>query len=206
MARQIVTQLAVTSAADSLMAEGAEPSIVSVQARIGAGSYSTVKRFLDLWKQERAATAAAAPDTPPEVQTKGAEFTRAVWTLASREAQREAKQAKDESRAEVAAVRAELVEARSEITRLEQVETAQAVVIEELQAKLREVELSLVQTQTQARRIPELERSLITMRAELDETRREATDKAVEAGRLGGEAEALRAQVRDFVAAAKLQK
>ena len=48
MARQIVTQSAVNEAAAALVTEGQEPSIVGVQERIGGGSYSTVKRFLDV--------------------------------------------------------------------------------------------------------------------------------------------------------------
>lgn len=206
MARQIVTQHAVNEAAEALILEGSEPSILAVQSRIGGGSYSTVKRFLDVWKQERAEAATAAPDTPPEVQTKGQEFARAVWTLASREAQREAQQAKDEAHAEVVAVRGELAEATTEIARLEGVESEQSVTIEQQHAKLREVELSLAEAQTQARRVAELEKSLAEIRAELDASRKEATDKAVDAGRLAGEAEALRAQVRELMAAIKPQQ
>lgn len=205
MARQIVTQQAVTEAAEALIVEGAEPSIVAVQARIGGGSYSTVKKFLDVWKQQRAEAATAAPETPAEVQAKGQEFARIVWALASREAQAEAQQAKDEAQAEVAAVRVELAEANNEIARLEGVEAAQAETIDQQAAKLREVELALAEAQTQARRVPELEKSLADLRAELDASRKEATDKAVEAGRLAGEAEALRAQVRELMDAIKPQ-
>ena len=205
MARQIVTQQAVTEAAEALIVEGAEPSIVAVQARIGGGSYSTVKKFLDVWKQQRAEAATAAPETPAEVQAKGQEFARIVWALASREAQAEAQQAKDEAHAEVAAVRVELAEANNEIARLEGVEAAQAETIDQQAAKLREVELALAEAQTQARRVGELEKSLADLRAELDASRKEATDKAVEAGRLAGEAEALRAQVRELMDAIKPQ-
>lgn len=205
MARQIVTQQAVTEAAEALILEGAEPSIVAVQARIGGGSYSTVKKCLDVWKQQRAEAATAAPDTPTEVQAKGQEFARAVWALASREAQAEAQQAKDEAHAEVAAVRVELADANNEIARLEGVEAAQAETIEQQAVKLREVELALAEAQTQARRVAELEKSLADLRAELDASRKEATDKAVEAGRLAGEAEALRAQVRELMDAIKPQ-
>ena len=205
MARQIVTQQAVTEAAEALIVEGAEPSIVAVQARIGGGSYSTVKKFLDVWKQQRAEAATAAPETPAEVQAKGQEFARIVWALASREAQAEAQQAKDEAQAEVAAVRVELAEATNEIARLEGVEAAQAATIDQQAAKLREVELALAEAQTQARRVAELEKSLADLRAELDASRKDATDKAVEAGRLAGEAEALRAQVRDLMDAIKPQ-
>lgn len=205
MARQIVTQQAVAEAAEALIVEGAEPSIVAVQARIGGGSYSTVKKCLDVWKQQRAEAATAAPDTPAEVQAKGQEFARAVWALASREAQAEAQQAKDEAHAEVAAVRVELADAHNEIARLEGVEASQAATIDQQAAKLREVELALAEAQTQARRVGELEKSLADLRAELDASRKEATDKAVEAGRLAGEAEALRAQVRELMDAIKPQ-
>lgn len=205
MARQIVTQQAVTEAAEALIVEGAEPSIVAVQARIGGGSYSTVKKFLDVWKQQRAEAATAAPETPAEVQAKGQEFARIVWALASREAQAEAQQAKDEAQAAVAAVRVELAEATNEIARLEGVEAAQAATIDQQAAKLREVELALAEAQTQARRVAELEKSLADLRAELDVSRKDATDKAVEAGRLAGEGEALRAQVRELMDAIKPQ-
>lgn len=205
MARQIVTQQAVTEAAEALIVEGAEPSIVAVQARIGGGSYSTVKKFLDVWKQERAEAATAAPETPAEVQAKGQEFARIVWALASREAQAEAQQAKDEAQAAVAAVRVELAEATNEIARLEGVEAAQAATIDQQAAKLREVELALAEAQTQARRVAELEKSLADLRAELDASRKDATNKAVEAGRLAGEGEALRAQVRELMDAIKPQ-
>jgi chromosome segregation ATPase len=203
MARQIVTQQAVNEAAEALMVEGSEPSILSVQSRIGGGSYSTVKRFLDVWKQARAQAATAAPDTPPEVQAKGQEFARAVWTLASLAAQRELQQAKDDAKAEVATVRGELAETTTEITRLEGVEAAQAAIIEQQQARLRDVELALAQAQTQAHRVPELEKSLDQIRTELDACRKDYTEKAVEAGRLAGEAQALHAEVRELMAVIK---
>lgn len=206
MARQIVTQPAVNEAAEALVAEGSEASIVDVQSRIGGGSYSTVKRFLDVWKQARAEAATAAPDTPPEVQAKGQEFARAVWALASREAQREVQQTRDKAHAEVAAVRADLTQATTEITRLEGVETAQTTTIDQLHARVREVELALAEAETQSRRVPELEKSIAEIRFDLEVSRKSATDKAIEAARLAGEAEALRAQVRDLVAAIKPQE
>lgn len=203
MARPIVTPQAVKEVADALTAEGADPSILAVQSRIGGGSYSTVKRYLDAWKQARALADTAAIETPAVVQAKGQEFAHAVWALATREAQREAQTIKDEARAEVAALRADLAGATTEITRLEGVETAQAATIDAQQVKLRDVELALADTQAQARRVPELEQSLAQLRAELSDSRKEATDKAVEAGRLAGEAEALRVQVHELMAAIK---
>ena len=206
MARQIVTQQAVTEVADALLAEGLDPSIMNVQSRIGGGSYSTVKRYLDVWKQARAEMQAAATDIPPAIQAKGQEFAQAVWAMACRAAQQEVHTIKESAKAEVAAVRADLANAHTEIARLESVETAQVATIEAQQAKLREVELSLADAQAQARRVPELEQTLNQLRTELQTSRKDATDKAVEAGRLAGEAEALRAQVRDLMAAIKPTK
>ena len=164
MAPPIATQKAVTEIANALVAEGLEPSIIAVQSRIGGGSYSTVKRYLDAWKQERAQMHAAARDTPPAIQAKGQEFAHAVWTLACAQAQREAQAVKDEARAEVAAVRADLAGATSEIARLENVESAQAAELDAQQSKLRQVELALVEAQAQARRVHELEQSLVQLR------------------------------------------
>lgn len=207
MARQIVTLQAVTDIADALVAEGLEPSILAVQSRIGGGSYSTVKRYLDAWKQARAQMDAGVTATPAAIQAKGLEFAQVVWAAATREAQREAQAIKEEARAEVTAVRADLTGANTEIARLEAVEAAQLATLEAQQARLREMDLLLADAQAQARRVPELEQMLLQQRQELqrqlEAARKEATDKAVEAGRLAGEAEALRAQVRDLMAAIK---
>lgn len=205
MARQIVTQQAVNEAAEALISEGAEPSIVAVQSHIGGGSFSTVKRFLDVWKLERSNIAIAVPDTPPEVLKKGQEFAQHVWALASTEAQKEAKKAKDEAHAEVSAIRAELSQASAEITRLERLEAVQAETIDQHQARLRELELAMTEAQTQARRVPELEKSLAEIRLELDKSHKHATDSAIEAARLAGESESLRTQVRELMAMIKPQ-
>ena len=206
MARQIVTQQAVSEVADALLAEGLDPSIVSVQSRIGGGSYSTVKRYLDAWKQARAEVHAAATDVPPAILSKGQEFAQVVWALASKAAQQEAQIIKDGARAELAAIRADLANANTEIARLESLETTQVATIEAQQAKLREVELSHADALAQARRVPELEQTLFQLRTELQVCRNDATDKAVEAGRLAGEAEALRVQVRELMVAIKTKK
>jgi len=200
MARQIVTQQLVTEVAEALMLEGNEPSIVAVQARIGGGSFSTVKRFLDVWKQLKAEANTAAPDTPAEVQSKGQDFARSVWVLASREARRETQLAKDQAHAEVTAVRAELSQATLEISRLESADAEQIATIEQQQDKLRAAELALAEAQTQARRVAELENALVGLRTELAAARVETTEKAVEVGKRTGEAEALRTQVRELMA------
>lgn len=212
MTRQIVTQQAVFEAAAALTAEGVEPTTVNLQARIGAGSYTTVQKYFVEWKKQQANAATSAQQVPPEVQTKGQEFVRSLWTLATLEAQAEVQQAKEAARVEVGALGAELAEARSVIERLEEREESQAQAIEKQAAKLREVELALTEAQTQALRVADLEKSLAelrterelalaALRAELDASRKEATERAVEAGKLAGEAEALRRQVQQLMEA-----
>lgn len=204
MTRSIVSLQAVTEAANDLVAQGLEPTLVLVQSRIG-GSYTTVKRHLDAWKLARTQADAADTNTPAAILAKGQEFARAVWMLADRTAQSDVQLVKEEARAEVAVVRSELAGATQEIARLEAVEADQAATVEAQQVKVRELELSLAQAQALASRVPELERALAQVQAELDATRRQATDRAVEAGRLAGEAEALRGQVRELMAVIKPQ-
>lgn len=203
MARQIVTQALVDEIADAMILEGAEPSIVAVQSRIGGGSFSTVKRFLDTWRRARAELANAAPETPPEIQAKANEFTRTLWTFATREANRLWQSERDEAMATIALIRSDFAEATTEIGRLEAAEAALVTTSERQTLQVRELELELVQAKAEARRVEELEQSLAAVRVELDDSRREATAGAVELGRLGGEAEALRAQVRDLINAIK---
>lgn len=204
MTRSIVSLQAVTEAANDLVAQGLEPTLVLVQSRIG-GSYTTVKRHLDAWKLARTQADAAETNTPAVILAKGQEFARAVWMLADRTAQSDVQSVKEEARAEVAVVRSELAGATQEIARLEAVEADQAATVEAQQVKVRELELSLAQAQALASRVPELERALAQVQVELDAARRQATDKAVEAGRLAGEAEALRGQVRELMAVIKPQ-
>lgn len=200
MARQIVTQQAVNEAADALATEGQEASIVSVQERIGGGSYSTVKRFLDVWRDERSKDIAQAPETPVDVQAKGQEFARALWAQASKEALKVAELAKAEASAAVVRVSGELSEARSVIARMEGIEADLAAQVELLQTTVRETELAAAGAHTQALRVPELELVVSGLRAELEGARKESLDKAVEVGRLSGEVEALRRQVQEFMA------
>ncbi|UCV22316.1 DNA-binding protein [Ferribacterium limneticum] len=201
--REIASFEFVSDAAEALLLEGVEPSIVNVQKRIGGGSYSTVKKHLAAWAEKRAKDAAAASSVPAEVLAKAQEFGRTLWGLASMEAQREIQKAKEDAQVELAAVRSELAEATGVIARLENVEAEQAATLESSQARLREVELALVEAQTKALRVPVLENALADARAATENLRAELTQKAAEAGRFNGEVETLRTQVRELMAALK---
>lgn len=201
--REIASFELVSDAAEALLLEGVEPSIVNVQKRIGGGSYSTVKKHLAAWAEKHARDAAAVSSVPTEVLAKAQEFGRTLWGLASIEAQREIQKAKEDAQVELGAARSELAEATGVIARLENVEAEQAATLESNQARLREVELALVEAQTKALRVPELENALADARAATENTRAELTIKAAEVGKLNGEVETLRTQVRELMAALK---
>ncbi len=67
----------VYTAADVLVVAGEEPSMVVVQQRIGGGSYTTTNRYLDAWKQSRAAQLAVC--MPAEIGGQSVIFVE--WFL-----------------------------------------------------------------------------------------------------------------------------
>ena len=62
--REIASYETVCEAANVLVVEGVEPSIVAVQRRIGGGSYSTVKKHMASWAEQRAREAVSVPAIP----------------------------------------------------------------------------------------------------------------------------------------------
>jgi hypothetical protein len=196
MARQFVTQEAVTEAAESILANGQEPTMVRVQAHIGGGSYTTVKRYLDLWKQQRVDDTYAEAEAPSAVKSKAEHLSRAIWAVASREAHEAVKSAKEQAEQAIAAAKAEVAESNNEIARLEAVEAKQAAVIELREARIRELELDLAEAETEARRGPMLEEAISRLQNELSDARKENADRALEAGKLMGEVESLKEQMQ----------
>ncbi len=81
MARKLVTEDLVAQIAENIVAECGDPSIIEVKERLGSGSYTTTKRYLDVWKQRSAEAESATPDTPPEFEAKALQFARSVWSL-----------------------------------------------------------------------------------------------------------------------------
>jgi len=72
MARQVATQEVVFSVAEALVSEGVEPSLTVVQGGHG-GSYTTVRRHLEMWEAKRKG-AIAAVELPADIESRGREF------------------------------------------------------------------------------------------------------------------------------------
>jgi hypothetical protein len=203
MARAIVTQEAVEAAAQQLVDAGEEPGIVAVQAKIGGGSFSTVKRYLDSWKAQRQVKP-AMPAAPDQVQQRAVEFARVVWQEAAAIADRQIAQARAEADDEIAQARAAELEAEQVVAQLEA--EAEARVAEltttrqerdaaraALEATQRAAQVAEMRLEEQAQRLADLQRQVEAQAAELVHARAELLAQA----RLVGEVEALRRQVAD---------
>ena len=201
MARPLATKELVFDAASSLVSDGTEPTILNVQAKIGGGSYTTIKRYLDAWNAQREISAQEAIETPSFVLEKSAELGRQLWAMAMREANKQTQSARDAAESKVTAIARDLEFALAEIRRMEELEESQTQLIESTTEQLSKTTEALADAQIKASRVPDLEDRLAAALSEAATARQEVTHAAVEAGRLAGETEALRKQIVDLTSA-----
>lgn len=96
MSKPIVNQEAVFELADHFVAQGKEPSIIALQHALG-GSNTTVKRYLDDWRQARRESNEQIASLPPELAAKSESIIASLWVAANRLAQNELKLVKEQS-------------------------------------------------------------------------------------------------------------
>lgn len=202
MAAKLVTQELVDRAAEELRREGQEPTIILVQERVGGGSYTTVKKHLDLWK-----TARQQPpliDVPEVVTQHGTAFIAQLWAQAADlAAQQTAKNRTDAAR-EVTELQQQLAEAYAAIARTEAALEAASSQADDRQAALTAAQQELAETQT-ARRLAEVRADQLAhqvadvgqqLQAERDALAQARADQLAQA-RLMGELAALRERLAD---------
>lgn len=73
----------VLNAADAIDADGKPPTYKDIRARLGSGSYSTIKKGLDRWKPPERFVSDAYGPPPPAVSERATHLTGMVWNLAS---------------------------------------------------------------------------------------------------------------------------
>ncbi len=211
MAKAIVSQERVFEVADALVEQGITPTILNVQDGIGGGSYTTVKRYLDQWKE--AAPKQRRPVELPEaavirLMSLGREF----WSLLDEQAGQQVEAIRAATREEIGAIQAQLDQAEQAIARLEaEREQADGRAAEQEQALREAVQARQAQTDRIAAaeaKAGELAARVTDLKDELERAhtqnaadreaastaRAEAQAAAVEAARLQGELSALRAQ------------
>jgi len=148
MAKSLVTEAQVFTVAQQLQAGGTEPTILTVQERIGGGSYTTVKRYLDAWKQHQ--TRQPVVEVPADVTAQGMAAIGAIWTIAAQLAQEQVAHDRAEAQRQVADAQAALVAAEVAITRAEADAEQLAVQLADVQQQVEEHTAQLVQARTEA--------------------------------------------------------
>lgn len=205
MAKPLATLESVSAAASVIVAEGKEPTLTEVQRRTG-GSYTTVKRYLEAWHEQREREAQSTA-LPAEVEARGRAFVQGLYALAVHAAN--AAVAEPLAQAQDAQKKAEgrLAGAEAEVQRLEAVEQDQAAQLQELGERLRALEMTLA-----SRDAALAEKSAVAARLEeqLAEAQRAQAAAAQEAAELRaaarthealqGQMEALQRQIQGLAA------
>jgi septal ring factor EnvC (AmiA/AmiB activator) len=196
MTKALVTPDAVAAAAEQLLADGQDPTLILVQERVGGGSYSTVKRHLDAWKARREAPPPATP-VPPALAEKGQALIMQIWSAALRVDDARVAQVQAAAQTQLQAVQQALREAEAVITQHEAAAEVNGQQIAELLAErtqLQQQHAALEHTALAATAQTEaLRADLATLKAELAAAQAQLLDQA----RLEGELTALRRQLDD---------
>jgi chromosome segregation ATPase len=214
MAQAIVSQEGVAAVADQLVAAGEKPTMIRVREILGGGSYSTIKSYLDAWKQERQLTTAPASDLPPELAAKGEELLRSVWQIAMSLAEQQITQVRSEAQRQVAEARSDVQQLEAALTQQEHEQAAQAqqlaeqaTQLKQLEAQCSELQLTLRTAETRASELDERVSDLkderdtahqeaATLKQDLHQAREQLQTTQIDKGGLEGELRALREQLR----------
>ena len=140
--KAVVTRERVFETADQLGAAGEEPTIITVQARIGGGSYTTIKRYLDEWHTARQAAQQQRAELPDTLAERALALAQALWQEATDRSGQEAAQARDDAQHQVEQARAALNQAEAAIARLEAEGEAQSELLQRIQQELAEAQTS----------------------------------------------------------------
>jgi chromosome segregation ATPase len=192
MAKAIVTMEGVYEVADQLVAAGTEPTILNVQDRIGGGSYTTVKRFLEQWRTERATARQEAVEIPAEIAGKGNDLLQSMWSAAMDIAGQEIERIRSTAAEEVAAAKASLTAAEAAIAQLEEAQETQTQTIAEQDRMIAQLREELAQARTalevatarageQEQRLTDQARTIEQLREDLGQAHRQvdaASDRA----------------------------
>lgn len=120
MARDGISKSQVFNAADAISAAGQAPTVASVRAKLGTGSYTTITAMLRDWKsQADTKTDDVETDVPEEVTEALGRAAGIVWKAAQDHFRHELATVKKEAERATAAAQAQTADALAEIARLE---------------------------------------------------------------------------------------
>ena len=113
-----VTQDAVFSAADALVAQNIKPTLEAIRSEIG-GSYNTLSPLLKAWRNQQSAQVATMLDMPDAVLTNVKTMAAELWKVASAEAAARTHAIEEAAEQRVSDVEAEMGELSTAVNSLE---------------------------------------------------------------------------------------
>ncbi|MGL5879645.1 MAG: DNA-binding protein, partial [Xenococcaceae cyanobacterium] len=194
MAKSIISPENVFETASLLVSEGVEPSIINVQTRIGGGSYTTIKKYLDEWKRMRSEKTAV--EVPPEITSKGNLLIEQLWLAASGLADRTVQTIKEQAQVEKSQTQQELADAINELHRLERQETDLRKNLTAKDNRIHDLELTIASLEVEAKLAKNLQTELDTIRSELARSQQQIRD-LTEQGKQASSLESLLAELKE---------
>lgn len=191
------TEKEIFEAADTLAAQGQEVSAHSLLKAMGGGSYTTIYRHLEAWRESRPALVnqVIVMDLPEPVQTA---FV-AAWKVAASEAAREVSAIRDKAAEDVKAANKQLHEALEQLGRLEAEAEADATEIEALKARNGELEATVQKAENDKSALTAKAEQLELQVAHLAKVEAAKESAVKEAAQLTGQMELLHKQNTDLL-------
>lgn len=171
----IATQEAVAAAVEALIAEGLEPTLERVRAKLGGGSYTTINRALAEIMQARQGGGTKPPDIPADLMEIGQKAVAAVYSAVQKQTMATIEALEVDARRQVEAAHAAKAEAALEVERLERELESSVEELEQVRSQLGDVstrsERAEARSEAQQADIARLSRELTSARAETDAAR-----------------------------------
>ncbi len=186
MARKAVaTSEAVSTAVEALVAEGLDPTVERVRAKLGGGSYTTINRLLADVLAQRQSQAAEASEVPADLIDIGQRAVASIYSAVQRQANAKIEALEADARKQIDAANHARAEAALEIERLEREgeQTAEALAAEQTatQVAVARAERAEATAQASKAEIDRLTRALAAAQGDIQsmrESEREAQQRA----------------------------
>src|SRR3954452_13142818 len=116
-----ITREQVLETARSIAAEGSEPTYMSIRAKLGTGSFTTIQKYLRDWRTTDEAEPKPALPSLPEAFTDALNrFGSEAWKAASEWARDEVNAAREAFEEKLGAVRGEMDQAAAAVDTLQE--------------------------------------------------------------------------------------
>lgn len=173
--QQVVTQQAVDTASDAIVAAGGKPTFRLIQQRVG-GSFTTLKPMLADWEARREKGDETVVAVPDALLARGADLVRTIYAEVVQQARVESEAVRKDAEARVGAMKGELSEATEEIARLEAEGVSRTEELEALRGANRALELKVGRLEERAEQATRLEVELRDLRVALAKAEQQVLD------------------------------